>query len=103
MGTISHSLVQRVHHKFSTHEPLSNFQTYVHPKGDGALHSQDDANDEHIRPGIELAVTVQPLAKPSIASFPGDASAVQEQYPQWASDSYRDSHQVSQCGDWRHH
>jgi hypothetical protein len=56
MGTLSHSLVQRVYNKFTTHEPLSNFQTYKHPKGDGALHSQDGANDEHIRPGIELAV-----------------------------------------------
>jgi hypothetical protein len=92
MGTLSHNLVQRVYSKFTTHESRSNITL---SRGDGSLHSQDGVIDEHVNLGIELAVPVQLLAKPSIASFPGDASTVQEQYTQWTSDSYRDGHLVS--------
>ena len=73
---------------------MSLFQTFKHMYIQRGME-----HDEHIRSGIELAATDQPLVNHSVASFPGDASAGQEQYPQWASGSYRDNHQVRQCGD----
>ena len=62
---------------------------------DGSQRSLIGNIERHVNPGIELAVTVQPSGRLSIASFPGDTGTEQEQYMHWISDSYKGGNLVS--------
>jgi hypothetical protein len=85
---INQGLMQKLYNKFTTHNPHIRAATYS--MVDGTQHSLIGKIERNVNPGIELAVTVQPTGRASIASFPGGNGDEQEQYMPQTSDSYKD-------------
>jgi hypothetical protein len=89
---INQGLRRKLYNKFTTHNPHIKATSSMR---DGSQRSLIGNIERHVNPGIELAVTVQPSGRPSIASFPGDTGTEQEQYMHWISDSYKGGNLVS--------